>query len=44
VTSDPRQSQQDDPKAGLKPWTIAAALGAGAAVWFVIELIQRVMS
>jgi type II secretion system protein G len=42
VTSDPRQSPQQDPKTGLSPWVIAGAMSAGAAVWFVVELCQRV--
>jgi len=41
MTADPRQSQPNDPKSGLSPLVIAGALSAGAAVWFLVELIQR---
>jgi hypothetical protein len=42
VSPDKRQPSEDPAKAGLTPWTIAGALTAGAAVWVIVELIQRV--
>ena len=43
MTPDKRQPNEQDPKTGLSPWVIAGALTAGAATWFLIELIKRVM-
>ena len=43
MSPDKRQTPEQDAKAGLQPWVIAGALSAGAAVWLLIELIQRAM-
>jgi hypothetical protein len=44
MSSGARQSPQDhDPKAGLSPWVIGGALSAAAAVWMIVELIERVL-
>lgn len=43
MTPDKRQlPAENDPKGGLKPWVIAGALGAAAAAWLIVELIERI--
>lgn len=44
MSPDKRQlPHENDPKAGLSPWVIGGALGAAAAVWMIVELIERVL-
>ena len=38
-----RQPAENDPKAGLSPWVIGGALGAAAAAWLIVELIERML-
>ena len=34
----------NDPRAGLRPWQIAFALGTAAGSWFLIQLVMRSLS
>ncbi len=36
--------KHDDKQDGLSPLTIAAALGASAGVWLVVEVLRRVFT
>lgn len=39
----PQPPQENDPKAGLSPWVVGGALTAGAAAWFIVQIIQRLL-